>query len=154
MRKAIAMKRALALIALVTLMLLWPVLALAEETGLSAAIAGFLQGVVFPVLGALLMALVSWAVVKIAKKYNLDILLQNEALIRNAAWRGIGLAEEYAAKKLKESDIKIGGSEKLSIAVAQVLNAVPKLTREQAEQYIESLLPSLKGVGATGEKTL
>ncbi len=136
---------------LMLFVLLAPLPALAG-TPLSGAVAGFMEGVVFPFLTAALMTLVGWAVVKVGKKYDLEILLDNEEAIERAALKGISLAEEYAAKRLKSSDIKMTGYEKLDTAVAQVLKAAPKLTHREAEEYVEALLARLNNVGATGIK--
>lgn len=125
-------------------------LAFAGGSPLAVAAAGVLQTFVFPLLTALLMGLVSWAVVKIGKKYHLDIVLNNEKLIESAALKGISYAEEEAADKLKASNIRLTSSDKLNLAVAEVLQAFPKLTDVQAAEYVRSVLGRITGAGATG----
>jgi hypothetical protein len=121
----------------------------ASPLGLS--LADFMSGTVFPLLSALVMALVGWAAVSIGKKYKIDALIANEALIQDAAYKGVALAEEYAARLLKEKNIKLTGSLKLDRAIAQVLKAAPQISREDAREYVESVLARVKGAGATGE---
>ncbi len=140
-----------AMLVLVLFALPMPALA---ETPLSGAVAGFLDGILFPVLNAVLVALVGWAVVKIGRKYHLDFLVENEDVIERAAYKGITLAEEKAAKMMKNSNLTLSSNKKLDLAVSKVLEAAPRLTRQQAEEYVEALLPRLKGAGATGGMVL
>lgn len=123
----------------------------ADEATLGGALADVFTGVIFPLLNAALVILIGWAVAYIGKKYKLDALAGYQTLIQEAAYKGISLAEEYAAKRLKESKVKIGSSDKMNIAIGQVLTAAPKLTRQEAVDYVEALLGRLKGVGATGD---
>lgn len=138
---------------LLSLLFFFPAAAFAA-TPLSTAAAGFLSTFVFPLLSAFLLGLISWAVSRISKKWHLDFLIKNEGLIEKAAYRGITYTEEIAARRVKESALKLTGNEKLDLAVSQVLAAAPELSREQASGYVHSLLARLPGVGATGERTV
>jgi len=141
-----------AIILMIATICLCPILAFAaDEITIGPALADVATGVLFPLLNAVLVILIGWAVAYIGKKYKIDALAGYQSLIQEAAYKGISLAEEYAAKRLKTSKIKLGSSEKLNIAVGQVLAAAPRLTREQATDYVESLLGRLRGVGATGD---
>lgn len=114
-----------------------------------------LQQTLFPVITAFLMAVATIAINKIAKKFGAEASLANNALIERAVVQGIGLAEEVAAKAMKDGiDKKVGGNEKLSIAVEHVKDMVPTITHEQAVNIIEGTLARLRGVGATGDKTI
>jgi len=126
----------------------------ATGTPLGQALADFFTNTLFPVINALLIGLIGWAVIKIGNKYKIDALIDAELMIQNAAAKGIALAEEMAAKKLKTANIKVSGNEKLDIAVAQVLQAAPKISRDQAQEYVEAILAKTKGTGATNEKTV
>ena len=128
--------------------------ATAAASPLSEALSGFLSGFLFPLINALVVGLIGWAVVSVGKKYKIDALVSSEALIQNAAYKGIALAEEMAAKKLKATAVTITSNEKLNIAIAQVLKAAPKLTQEEASAYVESTLAKIKGSGATGDKAV
>lgn len=126
----------------------------ASGTPLGEALSGFMTGTVFPLVNAFLAALIGWAVLKIGKKYKIDALIGSEFLIQEAARKGIALAEEMAANRLKTSRITMTSSSKLNLAVAQVLKAAPKLTQIEAEGYVESILARTKGVGAIGDKAV
>jgi len=128
--------------------------AAAVGTPLGESISGVLSGTVFPLINALLAGLIGWAVVHIGNKYKIDALINSEALIQSAAYKGVSMAEEFAARKMKTMNIKIASSQKLNMAIAQVLNAAPKLTQEEAAGYVESALAKITGVGATGEKAV
>ena len=123
-------------------------------TPLGQALAGFMTDVVFPIGNALLVALIGWVMLKIGTKYKIDALASKEDLIQSAALKGIALAEEYAANKLKTANFKLTSNEKLNLAVAQVLKAAPKLTEDEAKDYVNSMLAKVAGAGATGDKTV
>lgn len=118
-------------------------------------ITSILQQTLFPVITAFLMAIATIAINKIAKKFGAEASLANNALIERAVVQGIGLAEEVAARAIKEKiDKKIGGNEKLTIAVGHVKEMVPTITHEHAVAIIEGTLARLRGVGATGDKVI
>ena len=113
------------------------------------------QQTVFPVLTAFFLGLVSIVVSKLAKKYNAEALVANNDLIQQVATRGIGLAEEMAAKAIKSGvDKRISGNDKLAIAVEHLKEMVPTITREQAVNIVEGTLAQISGAGATGEKAV
>lgn len=148
-------RKSLALLTgLLLLTLLLPSLALAETAGLGEPLAALLTQTVTPLLGAVLLALLSWAMAKLAAKWKLDFLVRNQELIEKAAYKGICYAEEYAANKLKAANVKISSSEKLNLAVAQVLKAVPGIELETARDWVEALLARVSGAGATGDAAL
>ena len=130
--------------------LAFPAPAIADGTPLAVAASGVMTGFIFPLLTALLIGLVAWAVVKIGTKYKLDVVLNNEKLIESFALKGITYAEEYAANKLKQSNIKVTSDDKMNLAIAQVLQSAPKLTADQAGEYVQSILARITGAGATG----
>jgi hypothetical protein len=139
-----------AVVFLMTYLFLATAAAAAETEGVS----GFLVNFIVPLGAALLVGLVNWAVYAVARKYNLDIVLRNQDVIERAALKGISLAEEYAAQALKQKNIRLSGNDKLNMAIDQVLSAAPKLSREEASEWVNAVLARVKGVGATGEKVV
>lgn len=112
----------------------------------------FLDKIVFPFTGAVILALTGWIVNKIAKKYDLDILRQNQEIIRQTVARGVYMAEEWADKKLKETGKKPSSNDKLQKAVNHAVQSIPNLSPERAAEYAEAFLAQIPGWGASGEK--
>ena len=152
------MKRFFAILCLFLAALLFtaPGLVLAEDAGtpLGGALADFMSGTLFPLINALVLGLVGWAAVTIGKKYKIDALIASEGLIQDAAYKGVTLAEEWAAKRLKTANIRVSSSEKLNLAIAQVLKAAPLISRDEAREYVESVLARVTGAGATADKVV
>lgn len=118
-------------------------------------VVSILQQTFFPVITAFLIGVATIAINKIAKKFGAEATLANNALIERAVVQGIGLAEEIAAKAIKNKvDAKINGNDKLAIAVGHVKEMVPTITHEHAVSIIEGTLARIRGVGATGDKTI
>jgi hypothetical protein len=113
----------------------------------------FFIEVLFPILGAVILALVGIILKKIADKYDMQSLMDQQSIIEDLAISAIGYAEEKAATYAKNRT-KLTGSEKLDIAVGFVLEKTPKVDRHEAKQWIEAMLARLVNVGATDDKVL
>jgi hypothetical protein len=113
-------------------------------------LAQFLSGVVFPLVTAIVLALVGIAARKLDKKFDVEISRDNlklfEALARNAA----NFAEERAATWAKAKQ-NLTSSEKMDEAIKWMLKQAPTLTEEQARDFIEAVLPG-ELLGATNVK--
>ncbi len=118
------------------------------DTGGGAALSAFLQGTVSPVITALFMGLVALFLRKLGEKYHIDTLTQKNNILERLALQGITLAEEKAAQ-LAGSRAALTGNQKLDVAVSHVLTFMPKISPNQAEALVESLLAQISGVGAT-----
>jgi hypothetical protein len=127
---------------------LLPVHATAEPT---AGIGTMLLQTVFPVIGALLLGLVSLTLKWLGRKYKLEALAKEDNFILNLAHQGITLAEERAAQ-LIDSKVPLTGQNKLAIATGHVLSVMPKISEARAQAVIESLLARIPNVGATADK--
>jgi hypothetical protein len=112
------------------------------------------QKVVFPVLGGLIIALISIAIRWLSVKLKTDVLLKQQDYIEKLALQGIAYAEEQAAKKVKTGVNKISGVEKMAFAIKFVNDIAPKIDIESARQAIEAKLGQVKGAGATGEQAI
>ncbi len=118
-----------------------------------AAVALFLQGTVFPIIGSFLLGILSIFLNRLGNKYKIDALTQRNNLIERAAFQGITLAEEKAAQYIANQQ-SFSGSAKLEIAVAHVLSVIPSVSAEQAEAITESLLARISGIGATKDSAI
>jgi hypothetical protein len=131
-----------------------PGMALAEDPTFAGALAGILSQVVFPLVAAVVMGLVGWAVTWAAKKWKLGFLLESEEYLQRLAFTAVSFVEERAAKMVKESGVSLPGGDKLNMAVARIMAQSPEISQDRAEELVESILARLKGAGATGDKVL
>ena len=140
----------LALVAL----LVAPAMADGETTTIGVTLVALLTETVAPIIGALLAGLASLLLWKLQKKFGFEASEALNQTVRNAAFDGVAFAAEYAASKAKLDGRKLTGNDKLDIAIAHMLKAVPQLDRDQATAAVHAVLPKLKGEGATGESTI
>lgn len=117
------------------------------------ALATFLRDSVFPLISAALLGLLAIPLHWLGNKFKIDYLLQKDNAVERLAFQGISLAEEMAAK-LVGSKSALTGNEKLDIAVSHILSVMPKVSQEQAQRIVESLLAQIPGVGATKESVV
>jgi hypothetical protein len=122
----------------------------ATEPVFGAALQGFLQGTVFPIITALVLGLVSLVLNRLGQKYKIQALTERNNFLSRLAAQGVALAEERAAK-LAGSVSKLSGSQKLDIAVAHLMSFAPSIKPEQAQNIVHSVLAQIPGAGATGE---
>jgi hypothetical protein len=106
-----------------------------------------------PLFSAFVLGLLSILLQRLAKKYHLDFLVQNQQLIDGWALKGISYAEEQAAKAMKNSQT-LKGEDKLRLAVAYVIDKMPAVSEDEAKRIIESLLAQIPGLGATKATTV
>lgn len=118
-----------------------------------AALATFLQGTLFPVIGSLLLGVLSIFLNRLGNKYKIESLTQRNNLIERAAFQGITLAEEKAAQFVG-SQQQLTGSHKLELAIDYILSVVPSVTPERAQAITESLLAQLPGLGAAKDSAI
>lgn len=121
---------------------------------LSDAVNGLISNTLIPIIVALIGSLISLVLMKLKKKLNIQVAAETEALIQNQAENAVQLVAEKAAAKLKFSGIKLTKNESLDFAIAALISKTPKLTREQAEQYVHAALARIPGIGATGDSSL
>lgn len=121
--------------------------------GASGALAGLLQGTVFPFVTSLFMAVVSVFLERLGRKYQIETLTKRNNILEQLAFQGITLAEETAARML-QGRVTLTGREKLDLAIKHVCAAMPRVSREQAEAVINALLAQTPGVGATKGKAI
>lgn len=117
-------------------------------------ISNFLINVVFPALSAVVLTFVSLILNKLKDKYQIEVSNKHREMILTVVKDGIAYAEENAAHFVTNGGTKITGNTKLSMAVNYVLKNMPKLKREDVENYINSVLAQTSDVGATKEKVI
>lgn len=115
-----------------------------------AALVGFLQATVFPVLSALVMGIFTLFMNQLGQKWKIGALADKNNFLFTLAAQGVALAEERAAKFVG-SVSELTGSQKLDIAVAHVLNFFPKIDPLRAQDIVHSVLAQIPGAGATKE---
>ena len=129
-----------------------PVAMLPPEPGLLAQLG---QGVL-PYLihgaGLVLMALFGWLLVWIQRKTKVDLGAAKDSMIREAARKAIGGAEEWLANLLKIG-IKPDHT-KLQWATGALLRQFPDVLPADLQRVITEELGAMAGVGATGDKAI
>ena len=114
-----------------------------------------LTNILLPILLSIVSALVSIVLLKLKKKYNLDIDAATEKKINDAAENAIHMVEEKAASKIMDTCTKsLSNDDKLNMAIAKLVQKVPAITREKADAYVHAALARMSGVGATGDKVI
>jgi hypothetical protein len=138
---------------LMLLTLAWAAPAWAGDT-LTLAVVDFVAGTVMPLVAAVVAAFAVIALRKLADKFGMESLLAQEDRLQDLARQGVALAEELAARRLKEKELKLPGGEKLNIAVAHILSLAPEISRAQAENLVEAMLGMTFGAGASGKQAV
>ena len=107
-------------------------------TLLSEAIVQF----VFPVLGAILMIMLSLAARKLDKKLDTDIFTQHLDQMQAIAMDAASYAEEQAAKWAKNQE-SFTDNDVINKAMKYFLKRMPDIDQETAQEEIESILAFL-----------
>lgn len=138
------------LVLLASALCLSPAMAAEALNPVGEAASGLLSGVIFPVLSAFLLGLVTIILNKIRIKTGIQIAAGIQEQIERAAAAGIAFAEEKAAAAVKAKLTRLTGKEKLDLAIAHVITALPHVTPEQANAIVHATLGKAIGPGATG----
>jgi hypothetical protein len=120
------------------------------STAAVSPFAAFLQQTLLPIASALVMALFTMLMNRLSQKWKIQALADQNSYLFKLAGQGIALAEERAAKLANGVD-KLIGSQKLDIAVGHVLAFAPKVSHQQAQDIVHSVLAMIPGAGATAE---
>lgn len=107
-----------------------------------------------PVVGALLTAVVTYAVSLLAKRFKLQLNDEHQMLVRFAVRKAISGAEEWAARKASVETQAVSGAQKAIWVRNRLRSMFPNLTSEELDDMIDEELGAIKGVGSTGEKGL
>lgn len=118
------------------------------------ALAHLFQVDVVPILAALVTTLLGIVLDKLRKKFNLDISEKRQEQLNALAVEAIAIAEEKAAAALKTNATKLTGINKLDQAISYIIARAPRVSIEQADALVHSMLAKTHGVGATGKRYL
>lgn len=148
------MKQKRGFIIAMVLVIMAPLVALAVDAApvanpVGESLAGLLQAVVWPVLGAFLTAMLGIVLDKVRQKTGLQISTERQAQLEGLALQGIHMAEEKAAALVKEKATKLTGQNKLDMAISHVIAMVPTVSEAQADALVHAALGSAWGVGAS-----
>ena len=104
----------------------------------------------FPVLGAILMIMLSLAARKLDKKLDTEIFTQHLDQMQAIAMDAASYAEENAATWAKNQEA-FTSNDVINTAVKYFLKRMPNVDQETAQEEIESILAGL-GYGAAGKR--
>jgi len=124
------------------------------QTQAGSALKQVINETLIPLLVSVVGALVSLVLIKVKQKLNLNISQQQEAWINRQAENAVQFVAEKTAAKLKIDNISFTSNEKLETAIAYLITRAPKLTRDQADQYIHAAIARIPGAGATNDRSL
>lgn len=86
---------------------------------------------------------------KLAQRFNIQIDASKDAVIRAEVQNAITFAEEKALHMSKVQNTVISSTAKLDMAVSAVLDKVPGITADEAQQLVHEELPKVRA--ALGE---
>lgn len=124
------------------------------QTQTGSALKQVINETLIPLLVSVVGALLSIVLVKIKEKLNLNISEEKEEWINRLAENAVQFVAEKTAAMLKINSISFTSNEKLETAIAYLIARVPKLTRDQADQYIHAAIARIPGAGATNDRSL
>lgn len=106
-----------------------------------------LKIILVPAVAAISTALTA-LIVQLLRKANIELSAENRAKLETITQQGILLMEEKAAAALRAGVGQVAAREKLEGAMEYLLDKVPGVTREEAQNLVLSELPKL-GLGAS-----
>lgn len=105
--------------------------------------------IVATVLGVLVTALVPLLALWLKKKFGLDIAVSQQKMLADSLDHGIGLAEQWSAGKLKASEPRVSGAEKLDKALEFVTAQIKaRGLEEKSKEELTKLLEARLGITA------
>jgi len=147
--KRIMMTAALLLISVVTALAAGDIAAVAEPTAFDNFVSNTLQPCILSVLGLVVTGAVGYLSGLLKKKFGLEISTAMATRINQVAYNSVMAVEESAAAYLKEKGNKIVGETKHAQAVEMILQKVPSLSKEEADNLVLSAIGMVKGLGAS-----
>jgi hypothetical protein len=127
---------------------------LPAPTPFGLAVATFTGNVVFPLLTAFVVGLVTLLLKRLAAKAKLQLSQEQFSFMDRIVHGAVTYVEEYAADQIKHAKVKLTSNEKLEMALEKILTEAPQVSEERAVELVQSMLARIKGAGATGEQAL
>lgn len=103
---------------------------------------------VLQLLGTVIAAALTALIVRLLQKVGLSVDADRHAKIEYVAKLAASRAEEFAAAYLKAHGSKLLPTQKLQLAVEDVMARLPRVSREEAQEIVQAVLPGLR-LGAT-----
>jgi len=122
---------------------------LAQPSGFDSFVTNTLQPLILSLLGLVVTAAVGYLTNLLKNKFGLEISNATNDRLRAVAYDSVMAVEERAAAYLKERGNRIVGETKHSEAIDLILQKVPALSREEADQLVLSAVGMVKGLGAS-----
>jgi hypothetical protein len=114
---------------------------------MDAILTDLLQPVI-AILGAALATLITSLLVQLVQRFGIQLDLERQALLEAAARKAVLMVEEQAANALKRGLSEWTGPQKMTAAVTDIVDHIPRVDRAEAERIVQAVLPAL-GLGAT-----
>ncbi len=98
-------------------------------------------------LGGVLVGVLVAVAVKLLQRFGIALDVERQQQLESAARAAVLRIEELAASTAKSQLRSWTGPEKLSAAITDVVERIPRVDRGEAERIIQAVLPSV-GIGA------
>lgn len=102
---------------------------------------------VLKALGVVLATGLVALVVQLLKRMGIALDVERQQQLESMARQAVAKVEEIAAVHAKAQVREWTGPEKLSAAVADIVEKLPRVDREEAKAIVQAVLPSM-GIGA------
>lgn len=100
------------------------------------------------VIGTALASLLTAIATQVLRRLNLQLTAQRQAEIEHVVGLAITRVEEFGANYLRRHGFALDASQKLQMAVTEIVGKIPRIDRAEAEAIVHALLPAM-GLGAT-----
>ncbi len=120
----------------------------------------FLTQTAFPVIEAIALIAVNVLIVYLAKKFRIEGILKHRESMEKITLDAISYAEEKAEEFVKirgqdnEGRNRLNSADKMNLAISRVMDSIPRISREDARNYIENMIGQVEGVGSTGKTAI
>lgn len=103
-------------------------------------------------LGVVLVSAVIWLVQRLLARMGVELDIKRQQQLESMARQAVAQVEEIAAQHAKAQVREWTGPEKLSAAVATIVEKLPRVDHEEAKAIVQAVLPSM-GIGAAAGAT-
>lgn len=103
-------------------------------------------------LGVVLTGALVALAVKLLQRFGIALDVERQQQLESMARQAVARVEEIAAQHAKAQVREWTGPEKLSAAVTDIVEQLPRVDREEAKAIVQAVLPSM-GIGAAAGAT-
>jgi hypothetical protein len=109
--------------------------------------------ILIPVLASVLTALSAVALKKLQQKFNVELSVNENEMVKGLIRDGIASAEEWGARKANlEKGATIAGREKAKRVIGVVKAVYPKLQENEIAMLIDAEIARSEGLGSTNKR--